>query len=548
MKKYYTVKTGKKPGIYETWEECQNQVVGYPNAQFKCFETLEEAQTYLNNIHLQKGKEKVHPLQQEKIETKVSLLKNELTSDQKIAYEYMKSGENVFVTGEAGTGKSFVVNRFIAEMEKQHKNILVCAPTGIAAINVGGATIHRCFQASLEPQINIRIKTAPKCVQDADIIIIDEISMCRVDLFDYVVRVIAKAEELSLKRKQLIVIGDFFQLPPVTTKEDRQVLEKVYPDYKKGFAFESKNWVDFHFKVVVLKNVKRQNDSVFIQELNKVRIGNPSSIDYFNKNASKEKINNGIILCARNAVAKKINEEELDKISSRATIYKSQVNGDVKASDKPTEDALRLKVGARVIVLINDSESNRFQNGSLGEVVALEKECVHVKIDKTQEEIMFNKHEWEIENYTVEEQSEHGETYKNVKKQKVGSFKQIPLKLAYAITIHKSQGQTYDKVNLIPYSFSCGQLYVALSRVKSIQGLCLLQRMTQEYLICDSKVKEFYNINEYVDKKQLMEKLGKIVYDMDKDIQMLYPDEIKKEILKIRVQLGEIINEVNNEG
>lgn len=541
MGKFYAVKSGRHPGIYTTWPDCQKQVHGFKGGKFKSFDSEEDAIKYMEeDIKKEELKQTVQQPKKEIIENKPKRMlssEKELTEDQKKAYEYMKSGENVFVTGEAGTGKSFVIDKFIEEMEAQGKNVLVCAPTGIAAINVGGATIHRCFQASLEPQINIRIKSAPQVVQDADIIIIDEISMCRVDLFDYVVRVIAKAEEASLQRKQLIVVGDFFQLPPVTTPEDREVLEKVYPNYSKGFAFESDNWNDFHFQVVALKKIKRQNDSMFIKELNKVRIGDPSSIPYFNDHASKEKKEKGIILCARNDVAKRINEDELDQIERRATIYKAVSIGDVKPSDKPTEEKLRLKVGARVIILINDTEYGQYQNGSLGEVVSLEKEVIQVKIDKTQKVISFIQHEWDIENYTVEEQRENGETYKKVKKEKVGSFKQFPLKLAYAITIHKSQGQTYDQVNLIPYSFSCGQLYVALSRVKSIEGLCLLQRMTKEYLICDSKVKEFYHIHEYTDKKLLMEKLGELVYYADEVTQESYPDIIKKEIAKIKEKL-----------
>lgn len=516
--KYYAVKKGKKPGIYQTWDECKKQTNGFSGAKYKSFNSLSDAEDYLNINHAQEQSinENTH---------------KQLTRDQQVAYDAMLSGENVFVTGEAGTGKSFVVNRFIDEMKKKQKNILVCAPTGIAAIHIGGATIHRCFQASLEPQINVRIHTAPVCVQEADIIIIDEISMCRVDLFDYVVRVIAKAEEISLKRKQLIVIGDFFQLPPVTTPNDRKVLEKAYPGYRKGFAFESENWKDFHFQVVALKNVKRQNDMNFIKALNQVRIGNPSSIEYFNANASHKLIDKGIILCARNDVAKKINEEKLNELPSRAIVYKAIISGDVKASDKPTEDELRLKMNARVIVLINDHEGKRYQNGSLGEIVELNKKGVCVRIDQTQEVISFSYHEWVVENYDVVKESINGIDYNRVEKQKVGSFQQIPLKLAYAITIHKSQGQTYDKVNLIPYSFDCGQLYVALSRVKSIKGLSLLQRMTKEYLICDEKVKKFYQV-DYVDKDALMKKLGEMVFEQG--IQNFYPEAINQEIMKIK--------------
>lgn len=486
MGKYYAVKVGKKPGIYETWDECQAQTNKYPGAIFKKFNTKQEAETFLGI-----QKEKPVPFKQKK----PTYTHQKFTDEQQEAYNLMMSGQNVFLTGEAGTGKSYVIQAFIKENEKQKKKMIVCAPTGIAAIQIGGVTIHRVFQVSPEPQINTSKIQVPKTVKEAEIIIIDEISMCRVDLFDYVIRVIKKAESMS-QPKQLIVVGDFFQLPPVTTNHDYDILTKIYPNYHKGFAFESKYWHDCHFQTIVLKEVIRQLDHTFIKNLNKIRIGDATAIDYFNEYASKDKIPNGIVLSARNALVNKINKQELDKIDSESTIYYSQVIGDVKASDKTTVDELELKVNARVMIIVNDIEDFLYQNGSMGTIMKLNDNSVQVKLDQTSKIVNINTYEWDIENYEIIEDVIDGISNKHLKKVVVGKFIQLPLKLAYAITIHKSQGQTYDAVNLIPYCFDCGQLYVALSRVKTIEGLALNQPIKDNYLMCDEKVKEFYNIKD----------------------------------------------------
>lgn len=557
MGKYYAVKAGVKPGIYETWDECQSQVKGYSGAKYKSFSTQEEAELFLGIVA------KKQPIIKEVISEKIPIkevisitsssdvlkpvvehkpiISNQhgemLTDDQRIAFDYMMTGENVFVTGEAGTGKSFVINKFIKEMEVQNKNILVCAPTGIAAINIGGVTIHRCFQAPIEPKVNKRISKVPKAVLEADIIIIDEISMCRIDLFDYVTRVIMKAEENCLKRKQLIVVGDFFQLPPVTVSEDYEVLKKIYPNYDKGFAFESSNWEDFDFKMIILKNVVRQSDSSFIKELNSIRIGNKKSIEFFNRNTAKEKYEQGIVLCATNKVADNINQEELTKIKSKSKTFNATLIGDVRANDKPTYDQIKLKVGARVIVLINDTINFEYQNGSLGEVVALNDNSVDILLDQNQSIITFGVHEWIVENYTLTQENIDGVNQQKILKKKVGSFIQIPLKLAYAITIHKSQGQTYDKVNLIPYSFDCGQLYVALSRVKSLEGLCLINTMRQEDLICNDNVRKFYDVvgsEELERRSKVLAEFGRNILMLDKEVQQQFPIELKQLIENVK--------------
>lgn len=423
--------------------------------------------------------------------------KDILTKEQRFAFCEMMSGKNIFLTGEAGTGKSFVTEAFIEECEKKGKNLLVTAPTGIAAINVGGATLHKTFQIGLEPHIGkTPVKRIPEVVDTAEIIIIDEISMCRIDLFDRVARTIIASEERSGKHKQLIVIGDFFQLPPVTSRADLEVMKEEYPASNKFFAFESQLWKDFDFENICLKDVVRQTDPKFIEELNKARVGDASCVSFFNQFLRySNPIEGGIVLCSTNRKVAEKNEEELEKIPGNAKQYIAEIEGEFKPSDCLADQKLRLKKGARVMALVN--ETGLYQNGSLGTVQSLSNKAVIVKFDNGMV-CEVKKHKWEAVKYTVKyDTDEYNNEVKKIDTEVIGTCTQIPLKLAYAITIHKSQGQTFDKVNLMPFSFDVGQLYVALSRVRSLDGLVLLNRMTNEYLKCDPKVIEFYEFIEH---------------------------------------------------
>lgn len=444
-----------------------------------------------------------------------------LNKGQKEALKVLKSGKNVFLSGEAGSGKSFVLKYFLEQVA--HKNILVTAPTGIAAININGSTLHRVFKVPIEPiaPSKVPLKTI-EAVRKADIIVIDEISMCRFDCFEYVAKSIKLAEQeeqatenekaiqmgrnpIQLPPKQVIVVGDFFQLPPVITEKDRRILENYWGNIiaiGDGFAFQAPMWQEFGFVTVILEEQMRQQGNMdFVTNLNKIRRGDSSALNWFNDNASK-KAQKGISLCATNKRAEQINIEKSSKIKRKTCTYHAEITGNVLETDKATSDVLELKIGMQVMSLINDSE-NRYQNGTIGTIKKLGDTTVSVSFGG--EEIEIVPYGWEIVDYKIEKDGNEN----HVKKIVIGTFKQLPLKIAYAITIHKSQGQTYDSANLYPYSFMPGQLYVALSRLKSIDKLYLAAEIKPEYLITSTDVLKFYDYATQSKLKMIEEKKGR---------------------------------------
>ncbi|MDO4596835.1 MAG: AAA family ATPase, partial [Coriobacteriaceae bacterium] len=284
----------------------------------------------------------------------------EFTEGQAEAMRAMLSGRNVFLSGNAGTGKSYVLNAFIEELEKREVPYLAMAPTGIAAQNLrNGTTIHRTLQVGfgvLDPHDENRKTLTRKVLNKAEVVIIDEISMCRIDLFERVMNMVLAAKRVS-GRKQVVLVGDFFQLPPVVTDDDRKVLMQLWPGNDDGYAFESSLWKGMGFEPHVLTEVVRQNDPDFIAQLNRARIGDRGCIEYFNERSvsdRKRAPEDDLWLCATNRMASTINDErvgELEREGATARTYTACSYGDVKPSDKPTDDRLRLVEGARVMLL-----------------------------------------------------------------------------------------------------------------------------------------------------------------------------------------------------
>ena len=405
------------------------------------------------------------------------------------------SSRNLFLTGPAGTGKSYTLNKYI----ESHENILMCAPTGIAALNIGGDTMHRLFHIPVpayeSPSFAKNKKGAItqsmlKVIAQADTIIIDEISMARNDVFSFAIKVIRKAEKLKGSKIRLIVCGDFSQLPPVVKKTEHALMKKFGFDLS-GYAFTTPEWKSCNFKVVELTEVKRQSDLEFITELNKIRVGNFETLDYWKQFVNKNTdYKNSVVICGTNAEADRINKEYLDSLDGEIKVLQSFKEG--YCTSGYIDDIILVKEGCRIIFNANDNIKKKYSNGTFGTLKRIDVNYVIVDIDG--EDVVVKKHDYPIYSYTC--------TKNVLTKKELGVIHQYPFKLGKAITIHKSQGQTFDNVIISPEIFAAGQLYVALSRVRSPQGFVLLDELKPEYLIIDDNVKKFYAGNYTFDVKK----------------------------------------------
>lgn len=382
---------------------------------------------------------------------------------QKELYDLAMSGKNIFLSGKAGTGKSYITKEVIRDLSKL-KNVAVVAPTGVAANNIKGATMHSTFSLPINGLIEYKtcnfLKSKKRSVIDQiDCLIIDEISMVRPDMLDGIHLTMKKNGCRGLDEIQVILVGDMAQLQPVMDDNFKTMTLKKY----KGLDFRFSNiFKKLEIEFIELDEVLRQSDPDFIHNLNIVREGGKS--EYFKKFLSKE--TKGIVLAPHNSTVKKYNQIGLSKIDSELLIYDAVVEGRAKPGDFNFESKLELKNGCKVMYLVN-SKNNNLVNGTIGTFV---KDGDNLFIKVGHEKYPLELYKSSKEEYVLNEKTEKLEL------QEVGSITQYPVKLAYAVSIHKSQGLTFDEVT-IDLSLPCfakGQLYVGLSRVTSPKGLKII--------------------------------------------------------------------------
>lgn len=436
----------------------------------------------------------------------------ELTTEQQKAKDLILNGTNVFLTGDAGTGKSYVLRQVINILPAN--TTVVCAPTGVAAVNIHGITIHRLLELNPEKDIiNLHPEHVPKKLEKAKTVIVDEISMCRSDLFIWLSETLKLAEIKFKHPIQLVVVGDFYQLPPVLATP----AEKEYFANGKVYAFNTAEWKSWHFQPVVLHQVIRQTNAEFSKALNSIKKGNTKYIHYLNSKSTKNRINNAITLVSTNKEANAINLKKVSSLEGGCKIYNSQISGQINDQDKPTPDKIKLKVGALVVFTANASD-NTYSNGTLATVTQLSADYIKVKIENSSEEVTVFPFTWTIYDYRLIKE----DNQRKLKKIQIGEYQQLPVKLGYAITIHKSQGQTYSAANIAPAGWLPGLLYVALSRVKDIKQLHLLHKIEPNMVNADPTVRNFYQHLEWLSKK-----------NYDNSITMKIPMMLKKEIQEI---------------
>lgn len=403
------------------------------------------------------------------------------------------SKQNVFLTGRAGTGKSTFL-QYLREHSK--KKIVVVAPTGVAALNVAGQTIHSFFRFPprfldvSDPKL-IRRQRGSKIYSMMDLLIVDEISMVRADVFqsmDLFLRLNGRDRNQPFGGIQICVVGDMHQLPPVVGRDEESLFHERY---ETPFFFSAPAYKDAEFETIEFQEIYRQENGEFIELLNRIREGEASEevITRINQRviARAKAMPGTLTLTARNLTADRINETELGKLTNEEFSYNASMQGEFGLSGDrlPAPEKLRLKVGAQVMFTRNDKESKCWVNGTLGIVHALTATKIQVKVNDAIHTLTPEK--WEMIRYEADETGA-------IIAKAVGTYKQYPLTPAWAVTIHKAQGKTLNRV-IIDLdnggAFAAGQLYVALSRCRSLENIALRKPATARDIRCDERVIEF---------------------------------------------------------
>jgi len=412
---------------------------------------------------------------------------------------------SLFLTGKAGTGKSTFMRHIAATIKKKH---IILAPTGIAAINAGGSTLHSFFKLPFHPLLptdkrysarNIRDTLKyngekTKLLREVELIIIDEISMVRADIIDFidkVLRIYNRNMREPFGGKQLLLVGDIYQLEPVIKEDERQLLRPFYPSC---FFFDAHVFREMQLIAVELKKVYRQRDAQFISLLDHIRTSQVSDTDLrllnarVNAEIGTEEGRLSITLSGRRDTVDYINEKQLNTLLDQPTIFYGHIEGEFPESSLPTPIELEVKTGAQVLFIKNDKE-RRWVNGTLGTIIGFGDEEDGIIYVRTEDGRDFDveREIWSNVRYTFNEKEQ------KIEEEEIGSYQQFPLRLAWAITVHKSQGLTFNnvKIDFTGGVFAGGQTYVALSRCTSLQGISLQEPIRRENIFVRTEVTNF---------------------------------------------------------